>query len=123
MQFNVPFFPEQASTAARQVDYIYLFLVAITAFFSLLIAGLILFFIIKYKEKPGRKAEQIHGSMLLEITWSVIPLAISLVIFVLAAWLYVHMQRAPANSLEVYGVAIQCISKFQPSCHQPHFTA
>ena len=123
MRFNVPFFPEQASTAATQVDYIYLFLVPITAFFSLLIAALILFFIIKYKKVPGRKAEQIHGSMLLEITWTGIPLVLSLIIFIWAAWLYVHMQRAPANSLEVYGVAKQWMWKFQHSGGQREINA
>ena len=42
MQSKLPFFPEQASTMAGQVDYLYLFLVLITTFFSLLIAILIL---------------------------------------------------------------------------------
>ena len=36
---NLPFFPEQASAQAAQVDAIYFFMVAVTAFFSLLIAG------------------------------------------------------------------------------------
>ena len=58
MQPKLPLFPEQASTVAGQVDALYLFLVLITTFFSLLIALLILFFAIKYKRTPGRKAEQ-----------------------------------------------------------------
>ena len=81
MQPKLPLFPEQASTVAGQVDALYLFLVLITTFFSLLIALLILFFAIKYKRTPGRKAEQIHGSTLLEIIWTVIPLGISMFIF------------------------------------------
>src|SRR5438034_11287912 len=93
MQFKLPLFPEQASTVAPQVDYLYLFLVLVTTFFSLLIALLILFFAIKYKRTPERKAEQIHGSTLLEIVWTVIPLGISMVIFVWGAALYFHLQR------------------------------
>ena len=43
MQSTFPsLFPEQASTIAGQVDALYLFLVLITTFFSLLIALLIL---------------------------------------------------------------------------------
>ncbi len=38
---------------AGQVDALYLFLVLITTFFSLLIAALILFFAIKYRRTPG----------------------------------------------------------------------
>ena len=122
-QFNLPLFPEQASTVAKHVDALYLFLVAITAFFSLLIAALILFFIIKYQRTPGREAEQIHGSTLLEVTWTVIPLGISMVIFVWAALLYIHMQRPPANSLEVYGVAKQWMWKFEHSGGQREINA
>jgi len=105
MQFNVPIFPEQASDFAKHVDAFYLFLVLITTFFSLLIAMLILFFIIKYRKSPEREAEQIHGSTLLEIVWTAIPLGISMVIFVWGAILYFHLQRPPADAMEIYGVA------------------
>src|ERR1051326_905144 len=100
MHFNLPLFPEQASTLAGQVDALYLFLVLITTFFSLLIALLILFFAIKYKKVPGRKAEQIHASTLLEIIWTVIPLGISMVIFLWGAAVYFPLQRPPANALQ-----------------------
>lgn len=98
---------------AGQVDLLYLFLVLITTFFSVLIAGLILFFIIKYRKTPERQAQQIHGSLLLEVVWTVIPLGISMVIFVWGALLYFHLQRPPADALEVYGVAKQWMWKFQ----------
>src|ERR1051326_804835 len=104
MHSYLPLFPEQASTIAGQVDAFYLFLVLVTTFFSLLIALLILFFIIKYRRRPDQEAEQIHGSTLLEIVWTVIPLGITMVIFVWGAVIYYHMERAPANPLEIYGV-------------------
>ena len=44
---NFPLFPQQASVQAGQVDAIYIFMVAVTTFFSLLIAGLIVVFAIK----------------------------------------------------------------------------
>ena len=113
MQFNVPLFPERASTIAGEMDAFYLFLVLITTFFSLLIALLILFFIIKYRKQPEREAEQIHGSTLLEIIWTVIPLGISMVIFVWGARIYFHQMRPPTNALEVYGVGKQWMWKFQ----------
>src|SRR6476646_3884026 len=113
MQLNFPIFPEQASSMAGQVDALYLFLVLITTFFSLLIAILILFFAIKYRRTPERHAEQIHGSTLLEIIWTVIPLGISMVIFVWGAVIYYHMERSPSNPLEIYGVGKQWMWKFQ----------
>jgi len=110
---SLPLFPEQASTVAGQVDALYLFLVLITTFFSLLIAILIIYFAIKYRRTPERTAEQIHGSTLLEIVWTVIPLGISMVIFLWGAALYFHIQRPPGNALEVYGVAKQWMWKFE----------
>lgn len=98
---------------ARQVDGLYLFLVLISTFFSLLIAILILYFAIKYRRGAGVPAEQIHGSTLLEIVWTVIPLGISMVIFVWGAALYFHIQRPPAHALQVYGVAKQWMWKFE----------
>jgi len=113
MQLNFPIFPEQASSMAGQVDALYLFLVLLTTFFSLLIAILILFFAIKYRRTPERQAQQIHGSTLLEIIWTVIPLGISMVIFVWGAVIYYHMERPPSNPLEIYGVGKQWMWKFQ----------
>src|SRR5215472_2720353 len=113
MNLNFPIFPDQASSMAWHVDALYLFLVLITTFFSLLIAALILFFAIKYRRRPGHEAQQIHGSTLLEIVWTVIPLGISMVIFVWGAAIYYHMQRPPENALEIYGVGKQWMWKFQ----------
>ena len=48
---NFPFFPQQASTQAGEVDAVYFFLVSVTAFFSLLIATLIVVFVIKYRRR------------------------------------------------------------------------
>ena len=42
-----------------------------------------------------QEAEQIHGSTLLEIVWTVIPLGISMVIFVWGAILYYHIENPP----------------------------
>src|SRR5262249_39168830 len=112
MQPNVPLFPEQASSFAGQVDGFYLFLVLLTTLFSLLIALLILFFIIKYRKTPEREAVQIHGSTLLEVIWTVIPLGLSMVIFVWAAVLYFHLQSPPNNAMEIYGVGKQWMWKF-----------
>jgi len=113
MNLNFPIFPDQASTMAWHVDALYLFLVLLTTFFSVLIAALILFFAIKYRKRPGHEAHQIHGSTLLEIVWTVIPLGISMVIFVWGAAIYYHMQRPPENALEIYGVGKQWMWKFQ----------
>jgi len=44
---RLPLFPEQASTVAGQVDALLFFLLGISGFFALLIAGLIVVFMVR----------------------------------------------------------------------------
>jgi len=99
---------------APRVDALYFFLLAISAFFGLLIAGLIVYYAIKFRRRaPDQVGTQIHGGMVLEITWSVIPLMITMVIFVWGASVYFAMARPPEETLNVYVVGKQWMWKFQ----------
>ena len=80
---NFPFFPEGASAQAAQVDGIYFFMVAVTAFFSLLIASLLVLFAIKYHRRhEDEVGVEIHGALALELLWTIIPFAITMVMHV-----------------------------------------
>jgi cytochrome c oxidase subunit 2 len=107
-------FPTQASTMAPQVDALYFFLLALAAFFTLLISGLVVYFAIKYRRRSADETgEAIHGNLKLEITWTVIPLLIVLFIFGWSAKLFFTMARPPAETLDVYVVGKQWMWKFQ----------
>ena len=68
-------FPASASTFADQVDHLYAFLLALTAFFTVGISAVALYLGIRYRRRsPDEVGHQIHGSMALEISWSIIPL-------------------------------------------------
>jgi cytochrome c oxidase subunit 2 len=111
---NFPFFPHQASVQAYQVDAIYFFLVAVTAFFSLLIATLIVGFAVKFRRR--RKDEigaQIHGSLALELLWTVIPFFIVMVMFGWGAKIFFDMYRPPNGAMEIYVVGKQWMWKVQ----------
>ena len=111
---NFPFFPEQASAQAAAVDGIYFFMLAVTAFFSLLIAGLVVFFAIKYRRRhKDEVGVAIHGSLALELLWTVIPFLITMVMFLWGAQVFFHMTRAPRNSMEIYVVGKQWMWKAQ----------
>ena len=114
MWSGTPLFPERASTIAGRVDALYFFLVAIAAFFSLLIAGLIVYYAVKYRRRsPDEVGTVVHGGMALEIAWTVIPLLISMVIFVWGASVFFAMSRPPDETLNVYVVGKQWMWKFQ----------
>ena len=61
---------------AGHVDALYFFLVAITAFFTTIIALAILYFAIRYRKQRNPQATQVHGSTALELFWTGVPLAI-----------------------------------------------
>jgi cytochrome c oxidase subunit 2 len=114
MWSTTPLFPESASTMATRVDSLYFFLLAVTAFFSLLIAGLIVYFAVRYRRRSPREiGQKIHTNYTLEITWTVVPLAITMVMFVWGAKIFFAMSRPPEETLNIYVVGKQWMWKFQ----------
>ncbi len=109
-----PLFPEQASTIAPQVDALYFFLIAVTAFFTGAIAIAVVVFVLKYRRKhESDVGESIHGSVTLEIVWTVIPFLIAMVIFAWSSIVYFRIVRPPAETLEIYAVGKRWMWKFQ----------
>src|SRR5215510_283603 len=100
---QIPFFPEQASNFAFEIDLFYLLLFALTAFFTVLIGVAAVYFLIKYRRRSqGEVPEQIEGHLKLEIAWTVIPFLISMVIFAWGAKLYYQMYTPPTDALEIF---------------------
>ena len=110
---NLPLFPDEASKIAPHVDALFFFLVAVTIFFSALIAFLVVFFAVKYRKDVHPHAEQIEGNIPLELTWTLIPLGIAMVMFVWGAGVFFVESRPPHDAMEVYAVGKQWMWKFQ----------
>jgi cytochrome c oxidase subunit 2 len=114
MWSGTPLFPETASTIAGRVDAVYFFLLAVSVFFSVLIAGLIVFFAVKYRRRaPDEVGSVMEGGTALEITWTVVPLMITMVFFGWGASVYFAMSRPPDETLNIYVVGKQWMWKFQ----------
>src|SRR3954452_13012014 len=109
-----PLFPEQASTVAPHVDALLFFLLAITGFFTVLIATLVVYFAVKYRRRSeADRPVRIIGSIPLEIVWTAIPFVITMIIFVWGASLYFTIERPPDRALQIYVVPKQWMWKFQ----------
>lgn len=114
MGSTLPLFPEAASTQAGQVDILYFFVVAVSAFFSVLIAALVISFAVKFRRRrPDEVGAPITGSLALELLWTIIPLLITMVLFVWGAWVFLDMARPPRGSMEIYVVGKQWMWKVQ----------
>jgi len=111
---NFPFFPQQASEQAATIDALYFFLVAVSAFFALLIGILVAVFAVKFRRRyDAEVGEAIHGSLALELLWTFIPLGITMVMFVWGAQVFFHMTRAPKGAMEIFVVGKQWMWKAQ----------
>ncbi len=111
---SFPLFPQEASTLAGRVDALYLFLVAMSAFFSLLIATLVVVFAVRYRRRSEEEMPTpIHGSLALELMWTIIPLFIVIGTFVWSADLYISSRRVPAGAMEVFVVGKRWMWKLQ----------
>ena len=96
MLSELPLFPEAASTIARGVDLLYLFLTSVTAFFSTLIFVCIFVFAVKYRRSPKNPGpEAVHGNLGLELLWTAVPFGITMIMFTWGASLYISDARVP----------------------------
>src|SRR5271168_8358 len=110
---NLPLWPARASTGAGNVDALYIFLLLLSGFMCLAIFTMIVVFALRYRRQHGREAEQIEGSTALEITWSVVPLGIFLVIFAWGAFIFFQERTPPRGASEIYVVAKQWMWKLE----------
>ncbi len=114
MASNFALFPERASTVAGEVDALYLFLVAVSGFFAVAIALLVVFFAVKYRRRSeAERPPAIHGSLALEVAWTVIPFALAMVMFFWGAKVYITLAVPPPNAMEVFVVGKQWMWKLQ----------
>ncbi len=112
--FAFAFLPEQASTQAGEVDRLFLYLIAVAGFFSVLIFSLIAVFAAKFRRRSeSERPKAIHGNNFLEMLWTVIPLLITLTIFAWGTSLYFRNYRPPTNALEIFAVGKQWMWKLQ----------
>jgi cytochrome c oxidase subunit 2 len=106
-------FPQRASTASHQVDSLYIFLCTVTAFFTLLIFALIVYFAFKYRRKNAVAPLPVPTNYRLELLWTIIPLLIAMVIFFWGARVFVYIYRPPRDALDIHVIGKQWMWKLQ----------
>jgi cytochrome c oxidase subunit 2 len=107
-------FPEQASSMSGRVDALYFFLIALSLFFTLLIAALVIGFSIRYRRRSeDERPPAVFGSVPLELAWTLIPLGIVIVIFFWSADLYFDLARPPRDAMQINVVGKRWMWKLQ----------
>jgi len=110
---NFPLWPQRASSMAGNVDALYIFLLILSGMMTLLIFTALVYFAARYRHRKGVLAEQIEGSTPLELTWTIIPLGVFMVIFAWGAVVYFQQRTPPRDATEVYVVGKQWMWKLE----------
>ena len=65
--------PEAITTTAPMIDQMFWIVLVITGIAFVLVQGTLLFFIFRYRHRPGRAATYTHGHLGAEIIWTIVP--------------------------------------------------
>ncbi|MCA1645835.1 MAG: cytochrome c oxidase subunit II, partial [Chloroflexi bacterium] len=121
---GLPVAPPQASTVAGQVDALVLFLLVVSALITWVIFACIVVFCVKYRRRPGNDIGQpARRTTAIEITWMLVPMALSMIPFVWGARIYLAEAQPPADALEIYVVAKQWMWKTEQPGGQAEINA
>ncbi|MER9654244.1 cytochrome c oxidase subunit II [Mesorhizobium sp. M0152] len=114
MNFGIPFTPPEASSIAGSVDTLFYTLLAFTIALGAFLAGLVVFYAIKYRagSKADRTGER-GRSLPLELTWTVASILIAFVIFGWGVVLFLHREHPPLDALEIAGLGKQWMWEFR----------
>jgi len=111
---NLHLFPEQASEIARESDWLFWALTALSALVCVLVFAPLVWFAIKYRR--GRKVNRDFNegnTWKIEVTWTLIPLFLTMGIFAWSAEVFFRMENPPPGALEVNVVGKQWMWKLQ----------
>lgn len=100
-------FPENASSYGGEVDGLFVLILYITGAIFVIVEVTLLVFLIRYRQREGRKASYIEGNTTAEIVWTVIPAAICVFLGVFSQPLWSRIKDAdliPADAIPL-GVA------------------
>jgi cytochrome c oxidase subunit 2 len=106
--------PVQGTAYAGRVDQLWMFLIWFTAFFFFLIAGLLAWFVIRYRRRsPNDRTPHITHNNKLEAAWTLIPLALLIFIFFWGFHTYMDAAVTPGDPLEIHVTAKKWVWQFE----------
>jgi len=96
--------PPEGSTIAPEVDALFHFLLIASIFFLVLIYGLIIFFVIKYRRRKGEeevKRDVPSHNTVLELSWMIVPFILVLFVFFWGFKTFMKMSVVPKDAMEI----------------------
>jgi cytochrome c oxidase subunit II len=116
LSYDIPWFPVQASTQARNTDHLYHVLVIATIPIFVLVVGVILYCVWQFRMKPGEELKDgppIHGNTRLEVFWTALP-SVLLLSMVGYSFVVLHdNEKKPAREIQIGVTGQQFFWSFQ----------
>jgi cytochrome c oxidase subunit 2 len=94
--------PDAESTYASNMDWVFYFLYWMSVIAFVAVVATMIFFVIRYRHRPGHteKPSPSHSTTL-ELTWSIIPAILMMVVFYYGFRTFLDMATPPDNSYTV----------------------
>jgi cytochrome c oxidase subunit II len=108
-------FPIQASAEAQQVDQLFRVLLGIGGAIFLLVQGLLLYSVIRFRAKKGDTSDgpTIHGNATLELIWTAIPSVIVFALVIYSYQVWVDIRAPKDNEMVVRAVGARFAWSFE----------
>lgn len=107
-------FPAASSTVASHMDFVFWFILGLSILFFTGIVGTMGYFMLKYRrsaKNPTATATSGHHD-LLEITWTIIPLVLVVIIFYMGFTRYLELTVPPKNGIDITVIAKKWLWQF-----------
>lgn len=100
--------PEQASEFSKGYDLLFMAILLLTVFFTVIVGALVIILAIKYRagSKADRSRPQ-NENLRIEMSWTIPPLLLGLIIFAWGANDFIKFRRPPKNALEIFVIGKQ----------------
>lgn len=102
-QTSVWWLPRNVNMFGHEIDFIFYVILWLTGVTAVAVFSVMIYFIVKYRARPGVPAIHSHGNNALEIIWTTIPVFIflALAIYGNEQWAQMRMRTPPPNALPI----------------------
>lgn len=94
-------FVPEASDSARKVTESFYYILGIEVVLLALVTAAMIFFVVRYRKQRHPHAENVEGGTAIEITWTVIPTLLVIVMFVIGWQSFTGIRKVPEGAMVV----------------------
>ena len=94
----------EASNVSAEVDKVFAFIILVSLFFLIGITAFIIYTLIRFSRKKGKKPMQFSDNLKLETIWTIIPIILVLLMFYFGWIAFAPMRKAPKDAMRITAI-------------------